>query len=98
MLLYFISLVIITTISTNEQLNLTLEDARFTVYEDEKEEIITFVSTLVCKGNQTKVKLSSNEAVNSSRLHIEHKHSQDKTIQTQTFPPQRRISTQCHCL
>jgi len=75
-----------------------LEDARFTVYEDEREGIITYVSTSGLQRQSNKGKLSSNEVVNSSRLCIEHKHSHHKTIQTglsMTVLPTTALSIAC---
>jgi len=62
-----------------------LEDARFIVYEGEREMKVISVSTCGLQGQLNKDKLSSNKAVNSSRLHIEHLNAQDKTILTRTF-------------
>jgi len=46
----------ITSLSDNTSLGSlgVLEDARFTVYDDEREAIVTFVSMAVYKGNQTR--------------------------------------------
>ena len=56
-----------------------------TVYDDEREEIITYISTYDMQGQSKEGKPRSNEVVKSPRLHIEHKHSHDKTILTRTF-------------
>jgi len=54
---------------------LTLEDARFTVYEEDREEKVTYVSTCGLQKQSNKGKQSSNEVVKSTRLYTEHKNS-----------------------
>ena len=62
-----------------------LEDARFIVYEGDREMKVISVSTCGIQWQLNKDKLSSNEAARLLRLHIEHLNSQDKTILTRTF-------------
>ena len=64
---------------------ITLEDARYTVYGDEREMIVTYVSTCGLQSQSNKGKLSSNVASKSPSLYIEHTKSYDKTILTRTF-------------
>jgi len=52
--------------------SLALEDARFKVYEDEREVIETYVSTCGLQRQSHKGKLSSNEVFEWPSLHIEH--------------------------
>lgn len=56
-----------------------------TIYDDEREMILTYVSTYGLQRQSNKGKLSSNEVAKSPRLHIKHLNSHDKTILTQTF-------------
>ena len=58
-----------------------------TVYVDEREEIVTYVSTYDMQGQSNKGKLRPNKAVRSSRLYTEHTNSYYKTILMQTFQP-----------
>ena len=62
-----------------------LEDARFIVYEDKREEIATYVSAYDMQRQSYKGKLSPNEVSKSPRLHIEHTITHNKTTQTRTF-------------
>jgi len=64
-----------------------LGDARFTVYEDEREVIVTNVSTCCLQRQSNKGKLSSNEVFEWPSLHIEHTTTttHNKTTQMQTF-------------
>ena len=56
-----------------------------TVYDDEREEIITYVSAYDMQGQSIKGKQRSNKAVKLSRLYTEHTNSYHETIQTRTF-------------
>ena len=60
-------------------LALSLEVARFTIYEDERELIVTYVSSMWFSKAINKGKPRSKEAVISLRLHIDHMNSNDKT-------------------
>ena len=60
-------------------LALSLEVARFTIYEDERELIVTSVSSMWFSKAINKGKPRSKEAVISLRLHIDHMNSNDKT-------------------
>ena len=62
-----------------------LEDARFIVYEGEREAIATYVSTCGLQRQSHKGKLSSNEVFEWPSLHIEHAITHNKTTQTRTF-------------
>ena len=62
-----------------------LEDARYHDLWSEWEMIETCISTCDLQRQLNKGKCRSNEVAKSPRLHIEHKHSHDKTILTRTF-------------
>jgi len=62
-----------------------LEDARFIVYEDEREMMVTQVSAYGLQRQSNIGTPSSIEVSKSLRLHIEHMNSYDKTILTRTF-------------
>ena len=57
------------------------------VYDDKREEIITYVSTCGLQEQSDKDKSSSKEVTRSLRLNIEHMNSLHKTILTRTFLP-----------
>ena len=48
----------------------SLEDARYTVYDDGREEIITYVSRYYMQGQSNKGRPTPNKAVKSSRLYM----------------------------
>ena len=61
-----------------------LEDARFTVYEEKRDD----VTSVNIRGLQWQSNIgnqSSNGVAKSPRLFIEHLNAHDKTIQTRTF-------------
>ena len=62
-----------------------LEDARFTVYEEDREEKVTSVSTYDMQRQSKEDKLSSYDVSTSPGLHIELKNSYGETILTRTF-------------
>ena len=70
---------------TSERLPRCLEDVRLTIYDDEREVNINYVSTYGLQRQTHNGKLSSNEVSKSSSLHNEHTIINDKTTQTRTF-------------
>jgi len=56
-----------------------LEDARFTVYEEEREMIAIYVSTCGLQNQSNRGNVRSNEVITSPRHYIEGTNSYDKT-------------------